>query len=197
MLILHDLKYNILIHMIIGIDEVGRGAWAGPLVVGAVLLSQPIADLTDSKLLTKRRRTELDLKIRNVAEFVGLGWVYPVEIDQVGLTAAMKLGCRRAIEGAPDLGIVIDGHINYMSDNPWSTCLIKADQTVAAVSAASIVAKVARDNYMIDLASEYPSYGFDKHVGYGTNVHIKALKDFGILAVHRISYKPVKLYGSA
>lgn len=177
----------------IGIDEVGRGCWAGPLVAAAVMLNQPVDGLMDSKVLTARRREILAAKINKNAH-VGLGWVTANEVDELGLTDAVRLAMQRAYN---DLAveadsIIIDGNYNYFADLPQAKAIIKADATVPEVSAASIVAKVARDNYMRQLALKYPNYGFDKHVGYGTADHQKALNEFGICLEHRKSYKPIK-----
>ncbi len=185
---------------ILGIDEVGRGCWAGPLVVGAVILNKEIPGLTDSKLLNKKKRIELDQQIRESAEFVGLGWVEPGEIDQLGLTASMKLAISRAVQGAPEIDrIIIDGNINYLPGDPRAEAIIKADQKFPAVSASSIVAKVARDACMQQASQKYPDFGFDRHVGYGTAEHREALQKFGTLDIHRKSYKPIKgiMHGQA
>ena len=177
----------------VGIDEVGRGCWAGPLVVGAVVLRHPIQGLKDSKKLSRKRREVLSDLILQNADF-GLGWVTPSEIDQLGLTAATALACERAVaELNTDYGqIVIDGSINYLPDNPKAACVVGADATVPEVSAASIIAKVARDNYMAEQALLYPEHGFEKHVGYGTKQHMEALKLIGVTPLHRISYKPIQ-----
>lgn len=182
--------------MILGIDEVGRGPWAGPLVVGAVVLGDTsIEGLTDSKKLTKKRREALDLIIRENGS-VGLGWVSSVEIDEVGLSAALKLATIRAVEQvkAPYHEIIIDGTINFLKETTKGshvTTLAKADLLIPSVSAASIVAKVARDNYMADQAQLYPGYGFEKHVGYGTAVHKHAIQTLGLTPLHRRSFKPI------
>lgn len=178
-----------------GIDEVGRGCWAGPVVAGAVVLKRRIPGLADSKKLTKARRKELDIKIRKQAVAYGLGWVAPAEVDELGLTEAVRLAMRRAvadIQADQYSEIIIDGNYNYLSDNPKSTCLIKADDKIAAVSAASIIAKVARDNYMAEMAATYPDYMFESHVGYGTALHQAALKLHGACDLHRKSYAPIK-----
>lgn len=183
--------------MIIGIDEVGRGCWAGPLVAGAVELEQPISGLTDSKLLSKVKREVLDVQIREQAVQFALGWVWPAEIDEIGLTEAVRLAMRRAIEklNTNDKEVVIDGNINYLNDIPGSSCMIKADLTIPEVSAASIIAKVARDTYMTELAATHQQYGFESHVGYGTKQHMQALASSGVIHdVHRMSYKPVARY---
>lgn len=180
---------------IVGIDEVGRGAWAGPLVVGAVLMNQghQIAGLIDSKLLSKAARTSLDQSIRQIHK-VGIGFVTAKEVDDLGLTAATMLASERAIAyiEVPYDEIIIDGSINYLPNNPKSRAVIKADLFIQAVSAASIVAKVARDGYMTQLAAMYPDYGFERHVGYGTKAHKLALSKYGITASHRTSFKPIR-----
>ncbi len=181
-------------HRLMGIDEVGRGCWAGPLVVGAVILNKEIPGLTDSKLLSKKKRLELDIQIRESAKFAGLGWVEPNEIDELGLTKSMQLAIERAVKDCPEVNeIIIDGNINYLVEDPRAVALIKADQIVPAVSAASIVAKVARDTYMEKIAKDHPDFGFEKHVGYGTKAHREALATHGVTSLHRLSYKPVRL----
>jgi len=176
----------------VGIDEVGRGCWAGPVVAGAVLLHQPVEGLRDSKVLTAKKRVELDVRIRANGE-VGLGWVWPEEIHEIGLTEAVRLAMRRALAEITTQydEVIIDGNSNYLPDVVGSRALIKADDLVPAVSAASIAAKVARDTYMQQIAAEYPAYGFEKHVGYGTAAHIAALELHGVTPLHRLTYKPI------
>jgi len=180
--------------MIVGVDEVGRGCWAGPLVAGAVLLAEPIPGLKDSKKLSKKQRESLDAIIRERAISFGLGWVGPTEIDTLGLTASVRLAMQRATEQivGPYDALIIDGNYNFLPENPLSSCLIKADDSVPAVSAASIIAKVARDRYMAERVAEHPGYGFEKHVGYGMAQHSAALKEFGITILHRRSFAPIK-----
>lgn len=179
----------------VGIDEVGRGCWAGPLVAGAVLLRQDIPELRDSKKLSSAQRTICDSLIRQSGALIGLGWVEPEEIDRIGLTESVRLAMQRAVEQitcAYD-EIIIDGNINYLANYSQSKALIKADDTVPAVSAASIVAKVARDRWMADEAATlYPQYEFEKHVGYGTKRHVELLQLHGVTPLHRKSYKPIK-----
>src|SRR5579862_8042691 len=160
---------------IVGIDEVGRGCWAGPLVAGAAILDRPITGLMDSKLLNKQQREELAEAIREMAFSFGLGWVWPQEIDELGLTEANGLAMRRALKSitVPYDQIIIDGNHNYLMDNPKAVTLVKADAKVPTVSAASILAKVARDNYMAYMAEVFPEYGFESHVGYGTSRHLE------------------------
>lgn len=177
-----------------GIDEVGRGCWAGPLVAGAVLLQGEVSGLKDSKKLSKAQREKLALAIAESGSHIGLGWVTPAEVDELGLTQAVRVAMERALAqiAAPYDEVVIDGNLNFLAHLPKTKAVIKADDTVSAVSAASIVAKVARDNHMIELAKQYPGYGFETHVGYGTAQHSAALKRLSVSAVHRRSYKPIQ-----
>lgn len=179
---------------IVGIDEVGRGCWAGPLVAAAVVLDKPIPGLQDSKRLTKLRRKQLAKEIYLHAKSIGLGWVNARRIDVIGLSAANREAMENAlfqIVGSYDK-IIIDGSYNFLSDNPLSETLIGADGKIPEVSAASIVAKVARDAYMVEMAMQYPEYGFERHVGYGTDYHYEQIKRFGVCELHRLSYKPVQ-----
>ena len=189
---------------ILGIDEVGRGPLAGPLVVGAVILpvDKPewVDELKDSKKLTAKKRQNLNGIILQEASAVGLGWVAAHEIDEVGISEALRLATRRAVEEVRGRRvafsqIVIDGKINFLAgtklENYVST-LVKADDLIKEVSAASIVAKVARDNYMINIAEKFSEYGFDKHVGYGTAAHIAAINKYGVCEEHRLSFEPCK-----
>ncbi len=180
-------------HMLVGIDEVGRGCLAGPLVAGAVVLGPRINGLRDSKLLTREQRETLALRIERKAIAYGLGWATPAEIDQLGLTTANGLAMQRALDciTCEYDEIILDGSYNYLKDNPLSKAIIKADQTVKAVSAASIIAKVARDNYMRNQAEIYPGYLFESHVGYATKAHRAALKQLGRCDLHRLSFAPV------
>lgn len=189
--------------MILGIDEVGRGPWAGPLVVGAVVLPElaEFEGLTDSKKLTAKKRLVLDVEIREKALGWGLGWVPAEEIDEIGLSAALRLATIRAVEAVkvPYHEIIIDGTINFLSDTSkgrYVKTMPKADLLVPAVSAASIIAKVARDTYMEEQNLIYPEYGFASHVGYGTAKHQQALNEHGITSLHRQSFAPIaKLLG--
>lgn len=180
----------------IGIDEVGRGAWAGPLLVVAARQNSDIATvLNDSKKLSKKQREELFDALQQFCSF-GEGWVSPNEIDELGLTGAMKIGVKRALEGLDarrDEAIIMDGHINYCAPEYLNVvCEVKADANHPVVSAASIYAKVSRDNYMAELATETQGYGFESNVGYGTAKHIDGIKSQGVTKHHRRSYKPVR-----
>lgn len=186
--------------MIVGIDEVGRGPWAGPLVFGAVVLGgADIEGLTDSKKLSKKRREVLSEEILAHAASVGLGWVSASEIDEIGLSSALTLACRRALEAVtvPYEQIIIDGTINFLKDTgkgPYATTMAKADLLVPSVSAASIVAKVARDRYMAAQDEIYPGYRFGAHAGYGTASHRQAIEALGITPLHRKSFAPIAAY---
>lgn len=179
--------------VIVGIDEVGRGCLAGPLVCGAVIMKRPLKGLKDSKLLTKTSRELLNKIIRNSEAEIGIGWVSADQLDLIGLTRATAVAMERALNqlATPYDEIIIDGNYNYLSNNPKARAVIKADETVPAVSAASIVAKVARDNYMAFLAQDYPGYGFEKHVGYGTRLHKEMIERNGVTQIHRHSFRPV------
>lgn len=177
----------------VGIDEVGRGCWAGPVVAGAVILNRPIDGLKDSKKLSKKQRESLTEAINEDAA-VGLGWVEAFTVDEIGITEAVRLAMQRALDQITVEydEVIIDGHLNFLPDNPKTQAVIKADDTVPAVSAASIVAKVARDNYMTSMDESFPQYGFGKHVGYGTAQHLAMLKQYGVTELHRQSFKPIK-----
>lgn len=182
--------------MVVGIDEVGRGCWAGPLVAAAVILSRPIKGLRDSKKLSRRERERLDAVIRKRAVAIGLGWVTSVELDAVGMTQAVRLAMQRALSEIkqPFSQIIIDGSYNYLRDLHNTKTIVNADDTVPAVSAASIVAKVARDNYMTGITGDYPNYSFERHVGYGTALHRAAIELYGLCDLHRRSFAPIKAY---
>ncbi len=177
---------------VIGIDEVGRGAWAGPMLFVAVVLKSPVLGLKDSKKLSKSQRNKLADEIKQKAGFVGYGWVSPSEIDDLGLTKASELACTRALVGAPDdHEIIVDGKINYCKNLPNTRCEVGGDNNIPEISAASIVAKVTRDARMAELDHELPGYGFIKNVGYGTKAHISAIDSLGLTPMHRWSYKPL------
>lgn len=181
--------------MIVGIDEAGRGCWAGPLVAAAVALREPIAGLKDSKAISKARRQFLAEEIKQKAH-VGVGLVDARQIDSIGLTEATKLAMGIAL-GQLKISydrVVIDGNYNYLPDIKNVETMIKADVSIQEVSAASIIAKVTRDNYMNEAAKQFPNYKFESHVGYGTALHLSLLKAHGVCELHRLSYKPVKIF---
>ncbi len=186
--------------MILGVDEVGRGAWAGPLVVGACVLpdNRQISGLTDSKKLTAKKRQAIFDQLQAANISYGLGWVWPEQIDQIGLSVALKQATYEAVSQikADYDQIIIDGTINFLADYDQFdniSTLKKADLLIPSVSAAAILAKVSRDQYMIDLAkdSKYQKYQFNKHVGYGTSLHCQMLDKYGVSDIHRRSFKPI------
>ena len=179
-----------------GIDEVGRGAWAGPVVAGAVILpfGLQIDRLADSKLVSEAVRIELDKVIRAHAVAVGIGWVSAGEVDARGLSWAVRqsgLRALAAIESEIEI-ILLDGKHNYLADDARSVVIIKGDGLVTPIAAGSIIAKVARDRYMAALSRQCPAYGFDTHKGYGTAFHRQALQVNGVTPHHRRSYKPLQ-----
>lgn len=186
--------------MILGIDEVGRGPWAGPLVVGAVVLGgAKIEGLNDSKKLSKKQRETLDFEIRKHASAIGLGWIDAEAIDENGLSDALRAATRQAVEQitVPYHEIIIDGTVNFLkgtTKEKYVTCIKKADLLVPCVSAASIIAKVARDKYMAEQGKSHKGYNFDKNVGYGTAEHRAAIRKYGITKLHRKSFLPIREY---
>ena len=192
--------------MILGIDEVGRGAWAGPLVVGACVLNDAKIDgLTDSKKLIKKNREKLNAQILDSSAVVGLGWVWVDEIDEIGLSASLRLATNRAVKevqlkcrtnGVSFDEIIIDGTINFLKDTKlgnYVTTIKKADLLIPTVSAAAICAKVARDHYMynLDKDEQLREFKFGSHVGYGTSAHRQALANHTPSLHHRRSFKPI------
>lgn len=183
--------------IVVGIDEVGRGCLAGPLVAAAVILAAPIIGLDDSKKLNKSQRQRLAKEIYNNALAVGIGWTDVSDINRYKLTFAVSNAMRLALSKINIFfdEIIIDGNFNYLKDQKNVTTIVKADQTVPSVSAASIVAKVYRDEWMNKLAKKFPKYGFDKHVGYGTKQHLEMLELYGPCELHRLFYKPLIKFG--
>lgn len=181
--------------MIIGIDEVGRGAWAGPVVVAAAALGgATIEGLTDSKKLSKKKREAYSLQIKQLAPLIGIGWVSAHDIDLIGIGEALKLAARRALAQC-DLRsieqIIIDGTIRLI-DDPRVVTMKQADLLVPSVSAASVIAKVARDHYMSLCDEVFPGYEWASNVGYGAAAHHEAIKRLGVTPLHRMSFAPMK-----
>ncbi|MBL4830142.1 MAG: ribonuclease HII [Aliivibrio sp.] len=178
-----------------GVDEVGRGPLVGAVVTAAVILdpNKPIVGLTDSKKLSEKKRNQLFDEIKERAIAWSLGRCEAAEIDQLNILQATMVAMQRAIAGLhiqPDFAL-IDG--NRTPELPMtSLAVVKGDLRVAEISAASIIAKVTRDREMALLDSEFPQYGFAKHKGYPTKVHVEALEKFGAIDQHRKSFKPVK-----
>ncbi len=178
-----------------GVDEVGRGPLAGPVVAAAVILDldHPIEGLADSKKLTEKRRQALDLVIREQALSWALGRAEPEEIDRINILQASLLAMQRAVAALniqPGLALV-DGN-----RAPRLSCQVRTivggDASEPAISAASIIAKVARDREMVELDTRYPGYGLARHKGYPTKQHLEALRELGVSAIHRRSFGPVQ-----
>ena len=179
------------IGVICGVDEAGRGPLAGPVYAAAVILPRDleIPGLTDSKKLSDKKRRELFPIIQEQAVAFGIGVASKKEIDEINILQATFLAMKRALEKLsvrPDLAL-IDGNRETDFGVPAKT-VVKGDSLSASIAAASILAKVSRDNYMMELAQKYPQYGFDIHKGYGTKAHYQALREFGPSEVHRMTF---------
>ena len=180
--------------IIAGVDEVGRGPLAGPVVTAAVILNpdNPIVGLADSKKLTEKRRESLVPLIKEHALAWAMGRAEPDEIDELNILQASLLAMKRAVEALSIVPehVLVDG-IHAPKLNCPVTTIIKGDQSEPAIAAASILAKVARDQEMIALEEQYPGYGFAKHKGYPTKQHQQALLTLGVTDIHRRSFGPV------
>ena len=180
---------------IAGVDEVGRGPLVGAVVTAAVILdpAKPIPGLADSKKLTEKRREALYIEIKEKALSWSLGRAEPDEIDELNILHATMLAMQRAVAGlhiTPDM-VLIDG--NRCPKLPMaSQAVVKGDSKVAEISAASILAKVTRDREMVELDLQFPDYGFAKHKGYPTPVHLESLVRLGATPHHRRSFAPVR-----
>lgn len=177
--------------VICGVDEAGRGPLAGPVCAAAVILPAhlELPGLTDSKKLTDKRRRELFPLIKEQAIAYGIGFASEQEIDEINILQATFLAMERALAQLnvrPDL-VLIDGNREKDFGIPVKT-IVKGDSLSANIAAASILAKVSRDDVMIALAEEYPQYGFEIHKGYGTKVHYEALRTYGASPVHRSTF---------
>ena len=180
---------------ITGVDEVGRGPLAGPVVAAAVILDpdNPIAGLADSKAISEKKRILLDEQIRSSALAWAIGRAEVEEIDQINILQASLLAMRRAVLSLRPQAdhALVDG--NRCPDLPCSCeAIIKGDQSVEVISAASIIAKVYRDNEMVEMDNLYPGYGFLSHKGYPTKLHMESLKTLGVTPIYRRSFGPVK-----
>lgn len=181
--------------MICGVDEAGRGPLAGPVFAAAVVLdpARPIAGLADSKKLSTRTRERLAAEIRERALAWAIASASVEEIDELNILQATLLAMRRAVEGlgmAPS-EVLVDGNRSPILSFPVRA-IVRGDATVPAISAASILAKTARDAEMLHLHERYPQYGLDRHKGYGTEVHLAALKAHGPAPFHRRTFAPVR-----
>jgi ribonuclease HII len=181
--------------LICGVDEAGRGPLAGPVSAAAVILDpeRPIAGLADSKKLSERQRDKLSAIIRERALAWSVAHADVVEIDQLNILQATLLAMRRAVLSLPfrPAQVLVDGLYCPQTGIP-SQAIVKGDSKIAAISAASILAKTARDALMIELHGQYPLYGFAEHKGYPTVAHLVALREHGVSVVHRKSFRPVR-----
>lgn len=181
--------------LIAGVDEVGRGPLVGAVVTAAVILdpSKPILGLTDSKKLSEKKRLLLAQEIKEKALSWSLGLASSIEIDELNILKATMLAMQRAVAGLhiqPNF-VLVDG--NRIPDlSIPAQAVVKGDSLVAEISAASIIAKVARDQEMKELAQQFPEYGFEKHKGYPTQLHFEKLAEFGATPYHRKSFAPVR-----
>lgn len=181
--------------LVAGVDEVGRGPLAGPVVTAAVILdpARPIEGLADSKAMSEKRRERLFDEIREKALAWAIGRCEVEEIDRLNILQATMVAMQRAVAGlSPQPGYaLIDG--NRCPELPCpSEAIIKGDGSVPAISAASILAKVTRDREMVELDTRYPGYGLSGHKGYPTKAHIEALRRLGVTPIHRTSFAPVR-----
>lgn len=183
-----------------GIDEAGRGPLAGPVTAAAVILhpDRPIDGLADSKKLTAPRREALAKEIRARSVAWSVAWADAAEIDALNILAATMLAMRRSIQGltvAPS-SVMVDGNrlpdLKFGDTHIAGEAIVGGDDSVASISAASILAKTARDHMMLQLDSLFPHYEFARHKGYGTEVHRARLEEFGPCPVHRFTFAPVK-----
>lgn len=198
---------------IVGIDEAGRGAWAGPVMAGAVCLSpgepealrQQLESVRDSKQHTPRGRERLEARIQGVALAWGVGQASAAEIDALGIVPATCLAMRRALEAligqrpgfTPD-HLLLDSircapfDLYTIGAGLPTTPIVRGDQLSLSIAAASILAKLARDRFMVEQAASLPEYGFAAHKGYGTQAHQRALAEHGATGLHRMSFAPLK-----
>lgn len=184
--------------MHIGIDEVGRGPLAGPVIACAVLWPDGanVEGLTDSKRLSVRRRQALIERIHEVALGIGIGRAEPTEIDQINILQATLAAMTRALEAISfdvpsDCPVLIDGNQVPIGLRARARAIVGGDGLIPAISAASVVAKVTRDREMMEWGVVYPGYGFEQHAGYPTRAHLNALSSLGVTPIHRRSFAPV------
>ena len=185
--------------LIAGVDEAGRGPWAGPVVAAAVIfpdlkISKYLQDnLNDSKKLSASKRRTLFAKLHESGAFIGVGQASVQEIDSLNILQATFLAMKRAISDLPRAPVyaLVDGNREPELPCPVKS-VVKGDSLSLSIAAASVIAKVTRDNIMADLAKEFPFYGWETNAGYGTAAHEKGLRDYGICVHHRKSFEPIK-----
>jgi ribonuclease HII len=185
--------------MIAGLDEAGRGAWAGPVISAAVILpiehfnlAHVLEGVCDSKRMTPSAREKWAVRIRQVALAVSIGDASAHEVDKLGLLPATQLSMLRALQQLPTKPsyLLID-HLGLPDTSLPQLSLTRGDSRSLSIAAASIIAKVTRDHIMIDISARHERYGFDRHKGYGTHRHRMALRDYGPSPIHRKTYQPV------
>ena len=185
---------------VLGVDEAGRGPLAGPVVVGAVLIEntkQVVENVRDSKKMTKKQRKKAFVEIQEKSTAFGIGIVDAKEIDRVGIKEAVKEAMilavsevEKKIKKKVDY-IISDGAV-YLLDDHKMMSISRGDLNHYSIAAASVLAKVTRDMIMEEYSKKYPNYGFEKHMGYGTKMHLDAISKHGICDIHRKSYEPIK-----
>lgn len=195
--------------VVAGVDEAGRGPWAGPVVAGAVVIVDHnlegflLDGLDDSKKLSAKKREQLYEKLFDAEAkgqvAIGIGQASAAEIDSMNILQATFEAMRRAVAAlkVKPQAALIDGNQNPKSFPCGSYTVVKGDSRCYSIAAASIVAKVFRDRLMAELAKEYPGYGFEKNAGYGTSLHVEGLEKYGVTPEHRKSYKPIQTFLSS
>jgi ribonuclease HII len=181
---------------VVGLDEVGRGPLAGPVVAGAVFIKPGseilLKGINDSKKVSEKRREELyNILINHKDIKWGIGIVSEKVIDKINILEATKLAMKIAVEKLSPDYLLLDGNFLLENMSVSQTAIVKGDQKVISISAASIIAKVTRDKMMEDFSNKYPEYGFDRHKGYGTAYHIEMIKKHGPCEIHRLSFAPI------
>jgi len=183
------------VNFIAGTDEVGRGAWAGPVTAAAVILDpKKIPNgINDSKKLTKNKRNQLSAEIIAKSISCSIIHISVVEIDKINILEASMLAMRKATHSLNRAAshVLVDGNRIPKNLNCPATAVVKGDSLSLTIAAASILAKVARDQIMEDLAQDFPKYGWETNVGYGTKAHIQGISQYGITPHHRVSFKPI------
>lgn len=199
------LLYRAGLRRVVGIDEAGRGAWAGPVYAGAVCLPPPtsqlvetLAGVRDSKQMTPLQRARLALVIKEHAACWGVGYADHDEIDALGINPATRLAMERALHMMANQRPGFEPEFLLLDSLPWNLgheryqSILHGDQRSLSIAAASVLAKVTRDETLVEMDAEFPGYGFGAHKGYGTAAHIAALKQQGVSPVHRRSYAPIR-----
>jgi ribonuclease HII len=184
--------------LVCGVDEAGRGAWAGPVAAGAVILGEAIPGLADSKLLSARQRERLAQRIRGTALAWAVGLATAAEVDRMNVLKATLLAMHRALCALPVVPqrLVVDGAVACALPGHWrihAETLVSGDLWHPCIQAGAILAKVTRDHLMAAMGVQYPAYGFGRHKGYGTMIHRQALQACGPCPQHRMTFAPVRL----